>query len=56
MSPYIFFWFAAVAEGVSGRLVSPPVGAVAVEGVMAAMAGDGADMIVELGAACPLTG
>lgn len=58
MSPYIFFWFAVVAEGVSGRFGTPPLGtvAVAVEGVRAAVAGDGADTIAELGAACPFTG
>jgi len=31
------------------------VGAVAVEGVRAAVAGGGADTIVEFGAACPFT-
>lgn len=58
MSPYIFFWFVEMAEGVPGRLGTPPLGtvAVAVEGVRAAVAGDGADTIAELGTACPFTG
>jgi hypothetical protein len=43
---------------VPGRFGTSSVGAVAVavEGVRAAVANDGADTIVELGAACPFTG